>query len=180
MTLLTIRGQILGNHIFRWIGRAGKNNTVAGGGKPDSLAVVWLKRLLMGKPGLQCHEGYSDWDGKSPRHTPTGGQRGAGRPFLFRLPTCRRCANSCACGSSSCQAIATPQGVGSGDRATFGGRQGAGGLGPQAVGNSARCLANRRAVPLDTAGRSVATDLIRSFFGPTLLPLGEGCRQLRG
>ena len=55
------------------------------------------------------------------------------------------------CDPSSCEAIATPEGLGRGDRATLGFRQ-AGSLSTQAVRHPAQCLAIWRVHPLGPAG----------------------------
>jgi len=61
------------------------------------------------------------------------------------------------CDPSSCEATATSEGLGRGDRATLGFRQGTGSLGAQVVGNPAQCLAIWRAIPLVCAGDGSVT-----------------------
>ena len=83
------------------------------------------------------------------------------------------------CDPSSCKATATSEGLGRGDRATLGFRQGTSSLGAQAVGNPAQCLAIWRAVPLGRAGHGSVAHR-NSSNTPTRIAPGRGCRQLRG
>src|SRR3954452_6404602 len=77
------------------------------------------------------------------------------------------------CNPASCEATTTPEGLGRGNRATLGFRQGPRSLGTQAVGHPAQCLAIWRAIPLGRAGHGSVTPQPRQILQHAS-PQGEG------